>query len=541
MPENSPHEHGLAICKVHGLSYDPRLVGACARCKAERARPPEPEQPRWLLGLALVALVGGAAMAFTPLVKTLKSFFSSSPTSNVINLSGSSALPQAQRCAQPSSETSPEERLSDCTAACEGGAAASCRVLAGLCSPRAPSATGELQPQCASDSATLLGRACKAGDGPACQLILQQKDAPKQRNACDEGDAKACLWLARICDPKGPEQPLSRAAILADDAVEGACAGGHERLYARACERGETSACAMAGDAKPDLQRQQAQLEAACDRREAAACRNLAILLGSGPQVGALLAFASELETCARNGAGCERVRSWRERLAHEEAQAQRSSLQGAEELCSKGQPVACWQAQEIYATGDGTSRDDSRAASFATQALTALRTSCNGGPCLSSDAERTLALCNGGDGRACLEVAKAYPGGAAPLRQRAVRLLRDRCGSASPESCRLAAEELRQSPRRKPGELAPLLEKGCSGKDGQSCAALATLYASGEDVQQDASRSERYFRQAAELLAADCEANQPAACTAAADLYAAGRGVTRDDARAAQLREKAR
>jgi uncharacterized protein len=558
MAEESPHASDqLKLCAKHNLRFDPKLVRSCVLCRREQERPVE-AAPAWAMPLAVVALLGGAVFVGIPIYRA---FRTPAPPAGVASggRSPAAALPFLARCEQPPAPSIAAAELDalahDCARACDLGAGIGCRRLAGLCSP---AAQGQLPPApetlCKPGSAALLERACAADDPISCTLADEARRAAVLSRACASGLGRTCGELAALCSPERPMLAQgglpTHLAFLASQEVRDACQPGPQRLLSRGCEQGDVRSCdQLPASMKPDPARLRSIFEAACDRREAAACRGLASLLGAdeGGRAAALANFARDLESCqAADGGSCGAVRSWRDRASDERMRGgDRTKVEAAEAACSKGEVVSCWEAQEAYAAGQGVSRSDDRAAALGAQARKLLRESCggDGGACVSADTERALSACDSGRGQDCIAVARAYPGGLPALARRGARLLIEACERDKGEPCRLAASMMKQGEGMPPdgARALALLRKGCDGRDAESCAEIARQSAAGEGAAKDLSGSERLYRRAAELWTSSCEKGDPAACGHAAELYEAGKGVGRDEARARGLRARQR
>lgn len=543
-PAPDPSEQSSAICPRHGLRYDPRLSTGCVRCRRTRDEASSPYAGP--LGVALVA-VGLVALAI-PLRTSIKAYFSAPATSALELPPG--APPEHRHCLSAEGTTNALGTASkDCEKACDSGWGASCRRLAGICSPDASLPPGEA---CAPGPLALLERACKRQDPVACTLLSEQNKASILWKACDSGLGPPCAELAPLCDPKrtalSEGAPTTAWAFFAHPSLRAACSGGPARLFEQGCARGDWASCEnpLARSKMPPAKLREL-LERACDRADAGACRRLAAQVNeSDPGLAnALLAYAKELESCT--GDGCAQVRRWRDRLSEERPRAEQQGTSTSEEACLQQAIVAsCWEAAEAYATGEGAKADNKRANELYARARTLLKEGCGkeGGDCASPDTLKALESCEQGDGSACFSVVNAQAGGASNLTgalfRRGIRLLRADCEQRKGTACWTLAE-FHGKGTLPGGESAQieLYRKGCDGRNGLSCNELASRTAEGRGVPKEQLGSERLFRKAVDLLPAECESGSKTACNALADILSAGKAVPRDEAKAATYRAK--
>jgi TPR repeat protein len=149
-------------------------------------------------------------------------------------------------------------------------------------------------------------------------------------------------------------------------------------------------------------------------------------------------------------------------------------------------------------------------------------------------------------DGAACLLLARAArsgrgdpplePAAAAPLFDRARKLLDAECTAGNGQSCHdlalLHAED--EPPRRDLAASVRLLERGCTHGFAPACYRLATMYDSGTQLfaQDDA--------HAVVLFIKACDMGHVESCERAGSMVTAGQGLPADARRGKELLERA-
>jgi TPR repeat protein len=240
--------------------------------------------------------------------------------------------------------------------------------------------------------AALLGEACEHGSASACARLAAlhedgrgvTRDPAKAfaiaRKACESGAAPACERVADLARKAGPAAPhpaswleplcargqSSACTAMADLQAKGVgvpkdVAGASAR-YARACDAGETAACARGARlllAAPGPKHAPAQsaaptmLQKACDAGDGASCADLAQLYATGEHVpkdaarGAALLEAACLIPDARS---CERAAEVYERGKGAQPTKAQAYYQRA---CYAGSPRACVLAARLPAASD--------------------------------------------------------------------------------------------------------------------------------------------------------------------------------------------
>ncbi|MCS6900521.1 MAG: hypothetical protein RMJ98_12030 [Myxococcales bacterium] len=495
-------------------------------------------------------MLGGLVLLAIPLRTSLRAYLALGVAPSTSVILPPRASPEHHRCllAEGTSEALAAASR-DCEVACETGWGASCRRLSGLCAPDAALPPG---PACSPGALSLLQRGCTHQDPIACALVSEQARVEILWKACDSGLGLSCAELAPLCDRNRTSltdgAPTTAWAFFAHPTVRQACAGGPDRLHELGCAQGYWASCEHPGAQKrvsPEKLRN--LLEHACDRADVGACRRLAALLhDQDPGASsALLAYARDLEACG--GPDCPPVRRWRDRLSEERPHAEQRGASTREAACmEQGHVASCWAAAETYALGEGVPQDSNRADTLNARARKLLQEGCSqpGGDCASPDALKTLEACDRGDGSACLAVVRIQGGGstgnAAPLFRRGVRHLQADCKQQKGAAC-WALAELYQAGMLPGGEEAQIeqLRRGCDGRHGRSCHALAQRMAEGRGVPPSKTEAERLYRRASEHLPVECEAGDFAACSTLAEILSDGKGVPRDEAKAAQLRAR--
>jgi len=307
--------------------------------------------------------------------------------------------------------------------------------------------------------------ACAAGEGAACARLAAELEA-----LCSSSEAGACRDLAghHLAGRTGRVDRL-RAV----------------RLYEKACETGEGSACREAAAFDPETPRAERLLQAGCDLDDAPSCSDL----------------LAELRTAGREPERAEALFRTAETL-HGEA-------------CASGRAEGCMGLGRLYALV--APADEAKAAPFLLEAARML-------------SER----CEGGEAAACLQLAAAHQDGAGVQfdldRQRS--LVERACALGDPRGCAEAAASYTASETPDDDPKAPALyERACLAGviQRQPCREAGFLYVDGAVVPADKAR-------AARLLERGCALGDAPSCWMAAGMLREGDGVARDPARAAEL-----
>lgn len=541
-PAHNLPEQNNAICPTHGLRYDPRLASGCIRCRKTRDEIPTPYAGR--IGL-LLTFLGLGALAF-PLRTAIRSYWAPPPAGSAPILPVGAPAEHRHCLSVEGTMVGLSTVVKDCVTACEAGWGASCRRLAGLCSP---SATLPSKEACTQGPVALLEQACKRQDPIACSLLAEQKKAEILWKACDSGLGLPCAEIAPLCDPERTAltegAPTTAWAFFAHPALQTACSGGVGQLYERGCAQGDWSSCEnplVRTKITPDRLRE--LLEHACDQADTGACRRLATLVNeSSPALAnVLLAFAKEMDACT--GGDCSQVRNWRSRISEEQPRILQREASSSEDAClQQNLVVSCWEAAEAYAVGNGVKKDLNHSKELNSRARNLLKEGCKtpGGDCASPDMLRLLEDCDHEQGEACLAAVKKQAGDpqqTAVLFRRGVRYLQADCDRHQGAACWGLAKKMMEGGL--PGDEAAqieLLKKGCDGRSGLSCYELANRVAEGRGIPQNRTDSERLFRKATEQLPMECSTGGKAACSALAEIFEVGKGVPRDEAKAASYR----
>jgi TPR repeat protein len=219
------------------------------------------------------------------------------------------------------------------------------------------------------------------------------------------------------------------------------------------------------------------QLTAACERKEAKRCSELAFMYMRGTE-------------------GVTRD--------------EKSAFAFLQRACDAGDPDGCAGVGTMYFLGKGTTKDERKALEFDQRA------------------------CDAGSSAGCANLSTYYLRGVVVPRdeKRAVQLAQRSC-DADHRCNNLGSDYLNGTGvKRDAKKAAALYERACKAGFVDSCYSLGSLYARGNGVARD-------DRRALELFQSSCEdANGPdsEACHDAGFMYANGRGATKDEKRAASF-----
>ena len=112
---------------------------------------------------------------------------------------------------------------------------------------------------------------------------------------------------------------------------------------------------------------------------------------------------------------------------------------------------------------------------------------------------------------------------------QAGLSLLKKACNAGWSAACNSIFEYYGKHPGSADTNLFALVERGCAGGNGDSCATLGVLYSEGLGTRKDPERSVYLYR-------TGCTAGSTTACVYLAGAYQRGAGVDKDSGRAAEL-----
>jgi len=291
---------------------------------------------------------------------------------------------------------------------------------------------------------------------------------------------------------------------------------------AKACERGDTRACADLGaryasgdDADRDPARAQPLLDKACEGGQVEACQRLALLLRAGDGFPADLARAASLHERACDAAhmpACTDL-GWAYSAGQGVATDLARSVALFRRACEGGHAHGCSNLGTVYDSGRGVEADPAQAVAFYRRA------------------------CEGKSPEGCARWGQALREGRGTEKDEggALRLFEQACDGAVPWACGHVGFML-SSGKGAPEDAtraATFFRKGCDAKDAYSCYQLGVQYAHGNGVERDVARGAVFYRKA-------CDGGNLEACTALGDAHFYGDGVPRDMPAAAVLFEKA-
>ncbi|MDI1444160.1 SEL1-like repeat protein [Polyangium sp. 6x1] len=248
---------------------------------------------------------------------------------------------------------------------------------------------------------------------------------------------------------------------------------------------------ATAATAAPD---KASNLHTACERKDARACFDLAVLMEEDSGAPKDEARVRALYKKACDGGdlrGCIKLHT---------------------DACDRGEALGCAALAEMAESGKGVSKDPNRALELYIKA-------CDGGHL--SSCTKGLTLIDGAgveknDARAAALYGKACDGGSLASCTVVGNLYADGRGVAKDEA-----------------RAAALYEKACDGGNLGGCTSLGNLYADGRGVAKDEARAVALYEKA-------CDAGDSFGCNYLGNMVSNGRGVAKDVVRAMALYEKA-
>jgi TPR repeat protein len=188
-------------------------------------------------------------------------------------------------------------------------------------------------------------------DDPSCVPATGPRSIAGLSDACDEGDAKACVQLAGILLDEGPDRDLGRAAVV----------------LRTACDRGFVRACTILGwqyesgmgVPQRDLAEAARWYTRACDLRELRGCGGLAWAYLDGRGVKKDRARAHELGMRACDGGAPHGCAAAAYSLPVKDPSRAAALL---ERGCNGGDPSSCAFFADVLARGAGVAQDRRRA-----------------------------------------------------------------------------------------------------------------------------------------------------------------------------------
>lgn len=384
------------------------------------------------------------------------------------------------------------------------------------------------------DLAPAAGRADMQWVGIGSDLV----DTPRDVQGADAFDAGCRLGEARACGELG--RLYGWGVGRAYDPVEA------ERLFAMACEAGDTRSCSWLGDAievRGDIEAAKLRYAAVCDAGLGEGCRARA---------------AYEDDETALLERGCTELGDGRACIWQAENLANTGEVAGVERLvtyCENprlGLAYACDVAAGFYLNpGNPVEVDEARAVSL------------------------NRAGCTGGDAGACAHLGFRYQDGRGVEEDvsKAAEMLEQACAQNHAEGCRelaelhFGADEATPTPMT-PEQALAAMERGCELEDGEACNRLGIVLSGGEGgVSKDSTRVEDLYRRAcglefawgcfneawwadagengeapwaAKKLKLSCEMDLAKGCLAYGERLQDGRGVGYDPTAAAEYKAKA-
>jgi hypothetical protein len=210
---------------------------------------------------------------------------------------------------------------------------------------------------------------------------------------------------------------------------------------------------------------------------------------------------------------------------------------------CQQGNAPSCTRLGLMSERGEGVGKDPAKAAALYDKA------------------------CAGDDVPACSRLGEMLIAGTglAPDEKRAMTLLHKACTAGWAKACTTQMAFLMKKHAGDTTQIVPLVDRGCDGGDGDSCATLGLIYQQGLGVAKDVERGAFFLKRgcragskfgcvslgaayeaglgvkkdagrAAELFTMACEAKDSSACDHEAKLYFLGDGVTKDNAKGIEL-----
>lgn len=311
------------------------------------------------------------------------------------------------------------------------------------------------------------------------------------RDACDEGDAYACRYLA-----VGYERGFGRGEGDAAEAV---------RLYRRSCDGGNALACRILAyklELKSDVEAAR-RFRQVCDAGFAETCARLGrdYALGDRKVARDYESAATLLRQACEAGelSGCHHLANLYAHgygVAKDDVEATRLFRVA----CESGYDESCWDLGDRYATGRGTTRDLVEAARL-------FRLPCE-------------------HGWGCNRLAVRYETGQGVAKDdaEAVRLYRLACEGEEGYGCAnlgLRYETGRGVAQDKVKAIR-LYRLACEGRSRFACSRLGDLYATDQGLPREDAQGFHYFRQA-------CDLGSPYGCQQVGNRYATGRVVARN------------
>ncbi len=412
----------------------------------------------------------------------------------------------------------------DCEAQCKLGDAKSCGTLGFmLFNDRDGKRNYER-------AAEVYKKGCDGGSEFACsgvgfmhmrgKVLVQDytKAAKLFEHSCDAGEPRGCNNLGAMkSDALGMQR--DRAAAV--------------KLYQRACDTGFPMGCTNLGTHQRygygtprDIQAAIASYKRACDGDDALGCSDLADLYVDGSieprepaRAEALFAHACELGTargCLGLADGFVSGRFGRDADKAKARYEEAVKLYTAD--CDAMDGWACARLADLYAIGQGATRDEKKALELIDRACTAA-----------------------GHMEGCVKLGGAHHHARFGLKRdvaKAETLYEKACANGYGQGCLVLAELLEEeSPDDSGPKIIELFQKACDLDDMNGCNSLARRYESGRGVARDSSK-------AFELYVKMCDRGRGVAsgvaCSSAAAMTDGGAGTARDTKRAAELLGKA-
>ncbi|MCC6521752.1 MAG: sel1 repeat family protein [Polyangiaceae bacterium] len=441
--------------------------------------------------------------------------------------------------AQTELERAPERARDLYVTACRGGVVAGCVRAADVLT------SGRLGVPDDAQAIELLDTACSPAGLAACRALATLGPAARARLAerCNERRAVACHALAGDAPSVAPGAPATPATVPPRDAPEPARPGalpdslalGREELLARACELGLATSCGALGTSyltgtagvARDPARARQLFEEACQAEDAAACRQLGLLLEGVPPVAGPAGAAP----------GAERTRDLdaaRDLFARACVQG---DLEGCVDLARtlRARPPA--QPELAPRPAPATGPALGAVAAGAGQALAELLDdrACAAGVLRACAAlgERRLRSPEPATRAAAAELLQQTC--QAPDATGAVAACPTPCTADRAKACSLLAWATAEGIGAAPNLVvaASLSERGCDAGDMLGCAVLGYLYVTGRGVPLDEKRGLRLFE-------ASCTSGIGIGCANLAVCHLEGIGTRADAAAAFAWNERA-
>jgi uncharacterized protein len=364
----------------------------------------------------------------------------------------------------------------------------------------------------------LFERACEGNEDLSCAAVgfLYLGGMGTEET---EDDARAAEFMGRACHGGVAEACTALSFLYATGRGVAVDETQAARLAERACRGGDATGCFNAaavilrGEARGPVARMVPFLERACSGGSQTACRQLALMYQSGQDVpGNQERTVHFLERACRFGDGesCQALGV----LCVEGnlGDCGNASVSCFERACEGDSGRGCYNLGQVYATGLGAPRDDSRA-------VAAFKRSCELG-----------------DAEGCYNAGVMYDAGrgVAPSESKAIRYFERACQGEDRQGCFAAGVMHVQSEDRSAwGQAVPFWERACEQQHGSACFRLGKLYEEGWGIPQDLARAVVLHRRA-------CEMGNGSGCASLGEMYAEGRGVHRSCTKALPLYEQA-